>query len=84
MKKFVIVLETGDYVQKGYPRIGSGSSTMGMTCRLELARTFACRSAAEALIEPIREYFGLKSSVFSEEFMKTNQAGKTREYGRQL
>lgn len=66
------MLETGDYVEKGYPRIGRGSSTMGMTCRPELARTFAGRSDAGALIETIWEYFGLKSSVFSEEFIINN------------
>lgn len=74
MKKFVIVLEKGDFVAKGYPRFNRRSGTLSMTRRLEDARTFACRSAAEDLIEPIREYFGLKSSVFSEEFMKINQA----------
>jgi hypothetical protein len=62
-KKFVIRLQTGDFVAKRYPRFGKSQSSLMMTMKPKRIRQFADASDAKALIEPIRVYFGLNAHV---------------------
>jgi hypothetical protein len=60
---FAILLETGDFVTKRTPRFGKTQSSMGMSKNPKNMRLFDNKKEAEALIEPIRIHFGLKSNI---------------------